>query len=163
RWSFRVFNAGFNLATSAYTRAVGGLLRVSVFVLVIYGGLIGLTYISFTNTPTGFIPTQDKGYLLVNVELPDAASLGRTDAVMRRIEDIARFELEQVEAKPTPPDGVTWTVAQIEWNDQVWAQRCEQAAAEGLVVKDEAIFKKKKREGVAHTVAVSGQSLLLNA
>ena len=58
--------------------------------LVVYGGLLWLTYWGFTRTPTGFIPPQDKGYLLVNVQLPDAASLERTQAVMRRVEEIDR-------------------------------------------------------------------------
>ena len=64
-------------------------LRISVLVLAVYGGLLLLTWWGFTHTPTGFIPAQDKGYLLVNVQLPDAASLERTDGVMRRIEKIA--------------------------------------------------------------------------
>jgi multidrug efflux pump subunit AcrB len=88
-WSFRAFNRGFNYSTGLYTRAVGLLLRVSVLVLIVYGGLLALTWWSFTHTPTGFIPMQDKGYLLVNVQLPDAASLERTGRVMRRIETIA--------------------------------------------------------------------------
>ncbi len=87
--SFRLFNAAFDLSTTAYTRSVAGLLRVNMAVLVLYGGLLGLTYWSFTHTPTGFIPQQDKGYLLVNVQLPDAASVTRTMGVVRRIEDIA--------------------------------------------------------------------------
>ncbi len=48
---------------------VGVLLRVSLVALLIYGGLLYLTYWSFTHIPTGFIPEQDKGYLLVNVQL----------------------------------------------------------------------------------------------
>jgi multidrug efflux pump subunit AcrB len=87
--SFRLFNAAFDFSTNAYTRSVGGLLRVSLVVLALYGGLLGLTWWSFTHTPTGFIPQQDKGYLLVNVQLPDAASVARTMDVVRRIEDIA--------------------------------------------------------------------------
>jgi multidrug efflux pump subunit AcrB len=86
---FRSFNAGFNKATSGYVRLVGGLLRVSVLALVVYGGLLGLTYVGFAHTPKGFIPSQDKGYLLVNVQLPDSASVQRTQQVMRRIEEIA--------------------------------------------------------------------------
>lgn len=88
-WSFHLFNRGFNYSTALYGRAVGMLLRVSFFVLVVYGGLLLLTWWSFTNTPTGFIPAQDKGYLLVNVQLPDAASAERTTKVMHRIETIA--------------------------------------------------------------------------
>ncbi len=89
-WSFKLFNRGFDLSTTAYTRAVSGLLRVSLVVVVLYGGLLYLTYWSFTNTPTGFIPAQDKGYLLVNVQLPDAASVLRTEDVVKRIDQLAR-------------------------------------------------------------------------
>ena len=87
--SFRLFNIGFNHATNAYTRAVGMVLRISILVLIVYGGLLGLTYWGFVHSPSGFIPMQDKGYLLVNVQLPDAASLERTERVMRHIADIA--------------------------------------------------------------------------
>jgi multidrug efflux pump subunit AcrB len=88
-WSFQTFNRGFDYSTGAYTRLVSGALRVSLLVLVIYGGLLGLTWWGFTHTPTGFIPPQDKGYLLVNVQLPDAASVTRTQKVVKKIEDIA--------------------------------------------------------------------------
>src|SRR5262249_13335719 len=53
---FRGFNAGFNRATDGYTRLVGGLLRLSVVVLLVYGGLLALTYVSFDRAPKGFIP-----------------------------------------------------------------------------------------------------------
>jgi multidrug efflux pump subunit AcrB len=109
-WSFRLFNRGFDYSTGAYTRAVSGLLRVSAVVVVVYGGLLALTWWGFTQTPVGFIPAQDKGYLLVNVQLPDASSVLRTQQVVKEIEEIA---------KQTP--------------------------------------------GVEHTVAISGQSILLNA
>lgn len=87
---FRAFNAGFGKATSAYVRLVGGMLRVSAIVLLLYGGLLALTYVRFVATPRGFIPAQDMGYLMVNVQLPDSASLERTSKVMRQIETIAK-------------------------------------------------------------------------
>jgi multidrug efflux pump len=65
---------------------VGGLLRTNLVVLGVYGGLLYATWYLFETTPTGFIPAQDKGYLLVNVQLPDSASLDRTSEVMRRME-----------------------------------------------------------------------------
>jgi len=83
---FKLFNRGFDIATNLYGRVVSGFLRVSVIVLLIYGGLLGLTWLGFTRIPTGFIPTQDKGYLVVDVQLPDSASLERTIAALRRIE-----------------------------------------------------------------------------
>ena len=88
-WSFRAFNRGFDYSTGSYTRTVSGLLYVSLIVVAIYGGLLALTWWGFTHTPTGFIPQQDKGYLLVNVQLPDAAAVSRTRAVVQKIEEIA--------------------------------------------------------------------------
>ncbi len=87
---FWLFNAVFDISTGLYTRVVAVFLRGSVLVLVAYAGLLVLTWWGFTRTPTGFIPQQDKGYLLVNVQLPDSASLQRTDRVMRRLEELAR-------------------------------------------------------------------------
>ena len=91
--TFHVFNVGFDYTAGLYTRAVGRLVRVSVLVLLLYGGLLYLTYWSFTSTPTGFIPAQDKGYLLVNLQLPDASSVQRTEEVMRRLENVAERTL----------------------------------------------------------------------
>jgi multidrug efflux pump len=90
RQFYRGFNWAFERATLGYTRAVGGLLRVAVIVLVLYGGLLYLTYHGFTATPTGYIPPQDKGYLLASVQLPDAASSERTKQVMRQVDRIIR-------------------------------------------------------------------------
>ncbi len=87
-WLFRAFNQLFKRATAGYTKLVGIALRVSVFVLLIYGGLLGLTYLGFQNTAKGFIPPQDIGYLLVSVQLPDSASKERTNAVLHQLEDI---------------------------------------------------------------------------
>jgi multidrug efflux pump len=86
---FRAFNKGFGRATSGYVRLVGGILRTSAVVLLVYGGLLALTYFRFVATPKGFIPSQDMGYLMVNVQLPDSASMERTDKVMRQIEETA--------------------------------------------------------------------------
>lgn len=91
-WFFKLFNSGFQIASDVYSRSVGMLLRVSVIVLAVYGGLLYLTYYGFTVVPTGFIPSQDKGYLLVDVRLPDSASLERTQAVMAQVEKICRGE-----------------------------------------------------------------------
>jgi hydrophobe/amphiphile efflux-1 (HAE1) family protein len=109
-WFFKLFNWGFNLGTSLYVMVVGMLLRVSLIALLVYGGLLYVTYWQFTHVPTGFVPEQDKGYLLLNVQLPDSASVQRTREIMARIETMAR-----------------------------------------------------QAPGVAHTVGISGQSLLLNA
>ena len=109
-WFFGVFNKGFHAATTSYTWVVGLMLKASVLVLILYGGLLYLTYREFERTPSGFIPTQDKGYLLVNVQMPDSTSLEKTQKVMERVEAIAM-----------------------------------------------------RTPGVKHTVAIAGQSILLNA
>src|SRR5439155_17923404 len=87
--AFRSFNAGFGKATAGYVRLVGGVLRVSTVALLVYAGLLATTYWEFNRTPRGFIPGQDMGYLMINVQLPDSASMERTERVMRRLEQIA--------------------------------------------------------------------------
>jgi multidrug efflux pump len=66
------------------------MVRVSALVLLVYGGLLGITYWRFVQTPSGFVPSQDMGYLLVNVQLPDSTSMERTVATMDKIESISR-------------------------------------------------------------------------
>jgi multidrug efflux pump subunit AcrB len=87
---FRGFNRVFDWTTTGYGHLVSGCLRLCVFVLIVYIGLLGLTYFGFTHVPTGFIPQQDKGYLVVNIQLPDSASLERTVEVTKQVEQIAR-------------------------------------------------------------------------
>ncbi|MEX2112480.1 MAG: efflux RND transporter permease subunit [Pirellulales bacterium] len=93
---FKAFNWMFERATVLYGALVGWTLRLSAIVLLIYVGLIGLTYLGFTRVPSGFIPEQDKGYLVVNIQLPDSSSLERTTEVTSRIEKIAH-QIEGVE------------------------------------------------------------------
>jgi hydrophobe/amphiphile efflux-1 (HAE1) family protein len=87
---FKGFNRVFERVTAAYGRVVGGLLRLSVVVLVLYVGLLGLTGFAFTRVPTGFIPSQDQGYLVADIQLPDSASLERTTDIVERVGKIAR-------------------------------------------------------------------------
>src|SRR6185436_11722890 len=84
-----LFNRSIKLSTRVYIGIVARLLRVSVLVLVVYGGLIVLTYWGYLQLPTGFIPTQDKGYLVASVQLPDAASAERTREVIKKLERIS--------------------------------------------------------------------------
>ena len=87
-WFFRAFNWFFEGVTTGYVTSVGWLLRVSPLMVILYGGLLFATYRVFVDTPTGFIPSQDKGYLLVNVRLPDSSSLERTSKSLAQIEAI---------------------------------------------------------------------------
>jgi multidrug efflux pump len=84
-WFFRGFNSVFGRFTEAYRNGVRRLIGVSWLALIIYAGLIGLTWLSFKRVPSGFIPPQDKGYLAIAIQLPDSASLERTDAIVDRI------------------------------------------------------------------------------
>ncbi|MGA0040154.1 MAG: efflux RND transporter permease subunit, partial [Pirellulales bacterium] len=86
---FAVFNLFFEITTGAYGKAVGRLVRLAIVVMAVYVGLMGLTYVGFTSVPTGFIPEQDKGYLVVDCTLPEGASLQRTDPVVRELERLA--------------------------------------------------------------------------
>ncbi|MEW4564860.1 multidrug efflux RND transporter permease subunit [Bremerella sp. JC770] len=86
---FSVFNRAFDWATNLYGRGIASLLRISVVAVVVYVGLIGLTGYGFNVVPGGFIPTQDQGYLVFDVQLPDSASRERTDKVMTMVEKIA--------------------------------------------------------------------------
>ncbi|HEV3310917.1 MAG TPA: efflux RND transporter permease subunit [Chloroflexota bacterium] len=86
---FRGFNWIFERTTQAYGKTVGWCLRLSAIVLVVYVALIGLTAFGFTRVPSGFVPIQDKGYLVVNIQLPDSASLERTVEVTEAVEKIA--------------------------------------------------------------------------
>jgi multidrug efflux pump len=86
---FRGFNRLFDRLTELYGKTVAKVLRMSAVALVIYGGLLVITGWQFARAPTGFIPQQDKGYLILNVQLPDAAAVDRTERMLDRIEQVA--------------------------------------------------------------------------
>jgi hydrophobe/amphiphile efflux-1 (HAE1) family protein len=83
------FNWVFDRLSGGYGFLVRGLLRVAFILLLVYGGLLALTGLGFRVVPKGFIPDQDKGYLVVNVQLPDGASLERTDRLVTELSKIA--------------------------------------------------------------------------
>jgi multidrug efflux pump len=112
-WFFRLFNAAFQRSRSAYIGVVGRALRGSAVVLVLYGGLIGVTWVGFkglpqplipsplqgaklgsldlaNGLPVGYIPNQDQGRFYIAVQLPDAASLERTQQVVDRIQQLVQ-------------------------------------------------------------------------
>ncbi len=86
---FKGFNWLFERTTQVYGKTVGWCLRLSAIVLLVYLALIGLTAFGFTRVPSGFVPIQDKGYLVANIQLPDSASLERTVEVTEVVEKIA--------------------------------------------------------------------------
>jgi multidrug efflux pump len=88
-WFFKLFNRFFGRASSGYGIFVTRTLRSSLIAFVVYIGLIGLTILGFSRVPTGFVPTQDKGYLVCLAQLPNGATLDRTEDVIRRMSGIA--------------------------------------------------------------------------
>jgi hydrophobe/amphiphile efflux-1 (HAE1) family protein len=86
--AFRPFNKGFEWLSSTYGRMTGRFIRASALIGVTYVCLIALTGFQMSRMPTGFIPDQDIGYQAVVVILPPGASLQRTDAVVREVNDI---------------------------------------------------------------------------
>jgi multidrug efflux pump len=117
---FGAFNRLFDRITLGYGGAVGRMARLSAIVLVVYGGLLVLTVWQLNTAPKGFIPLQDQGYLLVNVQLPDSASVTRTQDVMTTITKLAQGDPDDPQRYPGIP-------------------------------------------GVAHTLSIAGQSILLSA
>jgi hydrophobe/amphiphile efflux-1 (HAE1) family protein len=85
---FRLFNRGFDAMARGYARLVRGLARQAPLVLSSFAGLVGLALWMVATTPTGFIPATDRGIVIVSLTLPPGASIERTDAVVRRAQDI---------------------------------------------------------------------------
>ncbi|MFC3092865.1 multidrug efflux RND transporter permease subunit [Alteromonas sediminis] len=88
RYIFTPFNRLFKRSAEGYKNGIEKLARTSAIILVLYAGLMGLTYQQFASTPTGYVPSQDKMYLVSFAQLPDAASLDRTEAVIRDMSSI---------------------------------------------------------------------------
>jgi hydrophobe/amphiphile efflux-1 (HAE1) family protein len=91
RWlqaAFNGFNGGFERLSTGYGGLTRRLVRGTAIVLVVYVGLIAAAGVEFANTPTGYIPEQDQGYLINIIQLPPGAALGRTEKVVQRGIDI---------------------------------------------------------------------------
>lgn len=99
---FRRFNRFFDRASQAYVVAVRRAVRGSAIVLLLYAGFTGLTWLGFNQVPNGFVPAQDKYFLVGIAQLPSGASLDRTEAVVKQMSEIALAEpgVESVVAFP---------------------------------------------------------------
>jgi multidrug efflux pump len=86
---FNAFNRYFQRRSQAYGRGVTGLLQRKSLALIVYGLLLACTGLLFTRIPSGFVPAPDKQYLIGIAQLPAGATLDRTEAVIRRMSDIA--------------------------------------------------------------------------
>ncbi|QDI03218.1 multidrug efflux RND transporter permease subunit [Xanthomonas cerealis pv. cerealis] len=88
-WLFRPFNRFFNRSSERYQGSVSRILGKRGAVFAVYLVLLLVTGVMFKAVPAGFIPTQDKMYLIAGVKLPEGASLERTDAMLRKVVTIA--------------------------------------------------------------------------
>ncbi|MDB5990252.1 MAG: multidrug-efflux system protein, partial [Herbaspirillum sp.] len=88
-WFFVRFNKVFHRGSHSYGGGVTSILKRKSMALVVYALLLGTTVLLFHRVPTGFVPAQDKQYLVGFAQLPDAASLDRTEDVIRQMSDIA--------------------------------------------------------------------------
>ncbi|GAB4069851.1 efflux RND transporter permease subunit [Ancylobacter sonchi] len=91
-WFFRGFNYVFTRGSSGYGRGVRGVLTVKSVVMLFYAVMLGATWWLFQAVPGGFVPAQDKQYLVGFAQLPDGATLDRTEEVIRRMTEITLAE-----------------------------------------------------------------------
>ena len=94
RGFFGWFNRGFKRTTHGYEGLVARIIRKAGRYLVIYAAVLAAVGFMYTKLPTSFLPNEDQGYLIVNVQLPPGATLSRTEAVMQQVEG---FFLKQPE------------------------------------------------------------------
>jgi multidrug efflux pump len=142
---FRAFNWGFTRTGRGYVRAVGLALKVPLVFLLLYAGLIGTGVWGYGKLPTGFIPAQDKGYLIASIQLPDAAAAHRTEDA---VDKIARAALDlEIEVPCKEGD-----------DGAVWAE--PRAEADGPQKPGRWVRKVKP---VKHCNAVAGNSFVLSA
>jgi HAE1 family hydrophobic/amphiphilic exporter-1 len=85
---FRGFDAVFRKTENGYAAMVKTFVRRTAIMLLLFVGLLALTGWQFTRLPTGFLPLEDQGYVMASIQLPDAASLQRSQAVLDRIDGI---------------------------------------------------------------------------
>lgn len=93
-WFFRLFNKGFGCSQNIYAKGVGVISSGGrkFLMMMVFGGLVFATYFSFNLVPSGFVPAQDKQYLISFAQLPSGATLERTEEVMREMGEIAMNE-----------------------------------------------------------------------
>ncbi len=140
-WFFALFNRFFGAASDVYANIAGWLVRLSFLVIVVYVGLLWGTYKSMTTVPTGFVPEQDKGYLLVDVQLPDSASLERTEKVVKQLSQIL------IGSRSGDSEALAASIAGVQPREH---DAQDESAAAGIA-------------GVDHTLEIVGQSFVQNA
>ncbi len=87
---FRFFNAGLDATTKAYGGVTRWTIRLAPVVALLFVGMVFIALLGMARLPKGFVPQEDEKYMIAVVQLPDAASLERTTAVMKRVDELAR-------------------------------------------------------------------------
>ena len=150
-----LFNRTLDKSTSGYTAVVRGMLRKIAFVVILFLGLLVATYFGITSLPTGFVPSEDEGYIMVAAQLPDAASLGRAEQVMDDVYEIISQQTgirgtiviggySLLDGVVTPNAGAAWVVLD-HWDDRKSDETQIQAIVDSLNrkfvdIKDAMVF-----------------------
>jgi multidrug efflux pump len=143
----RLFNRIFEGANHGYVKLVSFSLRVPLLVLAGYAAIVGAGVAGFQTQPTGFIPQQDKGYMICSVQLPDSASAERTQEVVSKVSRIALATEIPVPTREGK-EGAVWL---------------EEKELKDLGEKDKPAGWYRKSRPVAHVNAVAGNSFVLSA
>ena len=127
-WFFRRFNDWFDRTTGGYVRRVGAMLGRPRAWLAAFGVILALAFVLYRRVPSAFIPTEDKGFFVIAMQLPDGASRQRTDAVVERVEGMLRKEpgVRQfvalvgfnLLAQANQPNGATMFVLLKPWDER---------------------------------------------
>ena len=141
---FRAFNRVFDRITLTYSNIVGISLRRVGLAMVLFVGLVALTVLGFIKVPTGFVPLEDDGLILVNVQMPDGASLDRTEATVRKVGSILS-SMEGVASygvlggysmiDGAAPNLATFFAPLTPWDDRVKKGRSREAIIQELTSK----------------------------
>jgi HAE1 family hydrophobic/amphiphilic exporter-1 len=140
-----LFNRTLDKSTTGYTAIVRGMLRKAAFVVLMFAGLMVASYFGITSLPTGFVPSEDEGYIMAAAQLPDAASLGRTEQVMDQVSEILATQegirgniviggYSLLDGVVTPNAGAVWIVLK-HWDERETPETQIQAIVDSLNAK----------------------------
>jgi HAE1 family hydrophobic/amphiphilic exporter-1 len=140
-----LFNRTLDRSTVGYGVVVRSMLRKVALVCILFVGLLVATYFGITSLPTGFVPSEDEGYIMVAAQLPDAASLGRSEHVMDQVYEILKGQpgirgniviggYSLLDAVITPNAGAAWVVLD-HWDDRASPETQIQAIVNSLNAK----------------------------
>jgi HAE1 family hydrophobic/amphiphilic exporter-1 len=149
---FRWFNDAFARTTDMYTSIVSLTVRRIALVLIVFAGLSAIALLGFQRLPTGFIPLEDDGLILVNIQLPDGASLGRTERVVRRagklIEDTEGVKAWGAQTGFSIIDGARSNLALIFVPLKPWDERFKNGRSRRVIMGELAMKFRTILEGI---------------